>query len=173
MCLDQILWRWLFWEMFLQLSQTNLSQNLWNKRKRIETGQNFLRLFGSRLGYFKCDVTKACLNWWATVPVEREWLTMFGTSGTRSARHCLATEAGIGSRQQILTGVCTMRSWTVFSENQDHCSLKRKVADKNESRSFQIFLTEKKPQKHSGRSECDNLAWRGLFLFLQRSLDTA
>ena len=62
-------------------------------------------------GFFSnSGVTIACLNWGATIPVEREALTINVINETRASRHCLVRKVGIGSSMQLFIGDFKMSS---------------------------------------------------------------
>ena len=70
----------------------------------------FIISFVSSPGFYKSGFTIACLNWGGTIPVEREALIINVIKGTRSSRHCLVREVGIGSSMQLFVGDFKMSS---------------------------------------------------------------
>ena len=79
-------------------------------KDKFDTGLKFFILFVSSPGFFKSGVTVACLNCGGTIPVEREALTINVINETRSSRHCLVMEVGIGSSMQLFVGDFKMSS---------------------------------------------------------------
>ena len=70
-------------------------------KDRSDTGLKFFISFVLSPGFFKSGVTIACLNWGGTIPVEREAVTINVINETRSSRHFLVMEVGIGSSMQL------------------------------------------------------------------------
>ena len=96
---------------FCSCVKTTLSRIL-EMKDRFDTGRNFFKSFGSSPGFFNRGVTMACLNWGGTAPEQRELFTILVIRGSRSERHSLVREVGMGSNMQVLVGDSTM-SWRI------------------------------------------------------------
>ena len=75
---------------------------------RFDTGRKFFKSFGSSPDFFNIGVTTACLNGGGTIPEQRELFIILVIRGSRSERHSLAKEVGMGSNMQVLVGDSTM-----------------------------------------------------------------
>ena len=80
-------------------------------------GLKFLMSFESSPGFFRSGVTISLLELGRdyTCRKTRAALTTNVISGTRSSRHCLVMEVGIGSSMQLFVGDFKMSSCISFS----------------------------------------------------------
>ena len=69
-------------------------------KERLETGQNFVKLFGSREAFFRKGLTTADLKVDGKVPDDTEKLMMFVRVGSRSSIYSRRSDAGRGSNEQ-------------------------------------------------------------------------
>ena len=92
---------------FCSCVKTTFSRIL-EMKGRFDMGKKFFKLFRSSPGFFNRGVTTACLNWGGMAPEQRELFTILVIRGSRSERHSLVREVGMGSNMHVLVGDSTM-----------------------------------------------------------------
>lgn len=97
------------------------------RKKRVETEQQYVRLSGSIMGFFRSGVTTVCLNNSDTAPLDKEWLLMPLITGILKALMQEMSQTQVkraGFLQRVYNDLPFKIEHKTFKAPVPHCYLK-------------------------------------------------